>query len=262
LGSTLFNLPNKNDSFYPISNASPLTKINGHSTHTAVLGKTEISITTLSNGITVVSETPDVPGAVGLQVLLNVGTRDENSKTSGFLLSLKNSYYKTVLNTNETINYGMVQQSGGSFTMDYDQEHTIFKASCLSHDVVDIFNMVSDCAIEPRSVVAANVAIGKAKGTHAMHSGTGAHFNDTLFRTAFGLNGLGNPILGLQSNIEYLNASVLQSFQMKNITPNRIIIGGCNVENHEEFVELVEHQSAFAAIPAQESTKKNFREET
>lgn len=45
--------------------------------------------------------------------------------------------------------------AGGDFTMDYNRESTYFKASCLSHDVVDIFNMVSDCALEPKSVVAA-----------------------------------------------------------------------------------------------------------
>ena len=43
--------------------------------------------------------------------------------------------------------------------MDYDQENAYFKAHCLSHDVVDIFNMMADCALEPRSVVAANVII-------------------------------------------------------------------------------------------------------
>ena len=51
----------------------------------------------------------------------------------------------------------MVQMSGGEFEMDYNQESTYFKAHCLSHDVVDIFNMMADCALEPRSVVAANV---------------------------------------------------------------------------------------------------------
>ena len=54
---------------------------------------------------------------------------------------------------------GMVQMSGGEFEMDYDQENAYFKANCLSHDVVDIFNMMADCALEPRSVVAANVII-------------------------------------------------------------------------------------------------------
>jgi processing peptidase subunit beta len=39
---------------------------------------------------------------------LNVGARDENNETSGSLLSMKNTYMKTVLNTNETVNYGMV----------------------------------------------------------------------------------------------------------------------------------------------------------
>jgi len=32
-----------------------------------------------------------------------MGTRDETLETSGSLLSIKNTYYKTVLNTNETV---------------------------------------------------------------------------------------------------------------------------------------------------------------
>ena len=49
--------------------------------------------------------------------------------------------------------------SGGDFEMEYDQENTYFKAHCLSHDVVDIFNMMADCALEPRSAVAASVKL-------------------------------------------------------------------------------------------------------
>lgn len=41
-------------------------------------------------------------------ILINMGTRDETNETSGSLLSIKNTYLKTVLNTNETVNYGMV----------------------------------------------------------------------------------------------------------------------------------------------------------
>jgi processing peptidase subunit beta len=41
--------------------------------------------------------------------------------------------------------------------MDYNQETSYFKAHCLEHDVVDILKMMADCALEPRSVVAANV---------------------------------------------------------------------------------------------------------
>jgi processing peptidase subunit beta len=52
--------------------------------------------------------------------LIDVGTRDENQENSGSLLALKNTYLKTLKHTNETINYGMIQMSGGAMEMDYD----------------------------------------------------------------------------------------------------------------------------------------------
>lgn len=61
-------------------------------------------MTKLSNGITVLTESASSPSRVDVGILLNVGTRDETNETSGSLLSIKNTYYKTVLNTNETIN--------------------------------------------------------------------------------------------------------------------------------------------------------------
>ena len=48
-----------------------------------------------------------------LGFFINVGTRDETEETSGSLLALKNTYLKTLKHTNETINYGMIQMSGG-----------------------------------------------------------------------------------------------------------------------------------------------------
>lgn len=65
-------------------------------------------MTKLSNGITVLTESASSPSRVDVGILLNVGTRDETNETSGSLLSIKNTYYKTVLNTNETINYGVI----------------------------------------------------------------------------------------------------------------------------------------------------------
>jgi len=71
--------------------------------------------------------------------LINVGTRDETPETSGSLLALKNTYLKTLKHTNETINYGMIQMSGGAMEMDYDQERTYFRGHCIQYDVIDMF---------------------------------------------------------------------------------------------------------------------------
>lgn len=77
------------------------------------------------------------------------------------MLLLKNAYLKTALNTNETVNYGIAQMSGGSFDVKYNNENIFFRANCLAHDVVDVLSMVVDCATEPRNAVACSVGRNK-----------------------------------------------------------------------------------------------------
>lgn len=162
-------------------------------------------------------------------------------------MSIKNTYYKTIINTNETINYGVVQMSGGDLNCEYDQETTYFSAKCLAHDGVDVFNVLADCALEPRSVVAAQVGVEKNKNTHKFTDFVGncEEFNNATFRTAFGLKGLGLPLRGLKGNVGNLSAYVLQKFQLENITPNRIFVCGSGIESHQEFVDLVSDKLSY-----------------
>jgi hypothetical protein len=90
-------------------------------------------------------------------ILLNVGVRDENSQSSGACLAINNTYLKTLKHTNETINYGMIQMSGGEAEMEFDEETMWFNTHCFEYDATDMFRMISDCAFEPRSFLAANV---------------------------------------------------------------------------------------------------------
>lgn len=162
--------------------------------------------------------------------------RPSTSKADGFVFIIFGS--------------GMVQMAGGDYSMDYTREDAYFRAHCLSQDVVDIFNMMSDCALEPRSVVTANAGQAKNKETHNFEGllSVGESFDDQVFETAFGQEGLGMPLRGLHHNIGNLNAYTLQKFQVENIRPDRIIVLGAGVHNHNEFVELV--QDKFGGIPA------------
>jgi len=56
--------------------------------------------------------------------------------------------------------------SGGSFKMEFNWENFWFKADCLAHDTVDIFNMMTDCALEPWNFNSAGVAIEKLPYSH------------------------------------------------------------------------------------------------
>ena len=77
--------------------------------------------TQLNDGLTVLTESVTVPSTVQMGIFIDVGSRDEDSETSGSMLSLRNTYLKTALNTNETVNYGISQMSGGEFDVNFDR---------------------------------------------------------------------------------------------------------------------------------------------
>ena len=178
---------------------------------------------------------------------MDVGTRDETKATSGSLLALKNTYLKTLKHTNETINYGMIQMSGGSMTMDYDQERTYFKGQCIEYDTIDMFQMMVDIALEPRSVMASNVARSKNQKSHDLYNHLSkydpfASQQELLLRTAYGYHTLGMPRLGLAKNIDNIDARMLQEFIMDNITPRKCLIVASGIKNHKEYVDLVKER--------------------
>lgn len=118
-------------------------------------------VTKLPNGVTVMTESVIVPSTAHIGIFVDAGTRDETPESSGSSLLLKNVCLKTMINTNETVNYGAFQMAGGNFEMDYTRESIYFRGSCLAHDFIDIVSIAADCAFEPRSVVAVNVGMYK-----------------------------------------------------------------------------------------------------
>ena len=89
--------------------------------------------------------------------------------------------------------------------------------------------MMVDIALEPRSVLAANVARSKNHKSHDLHKHLSKFdpFADTqelLLRTAYGYNSLGMPRLGMEKNIDNIDARLLQQFIMDNITPQKCLI--------------------------------------
>jgi predicted Zn-dependent peptidase len=49
------------------------------------------------------------------------------------------------------------------------------------------------------------------------------------------------PKYGFESNIDNIDAKLLQDFQLSNITPEKVTIVANGVHRHKEFVDLVNH---------------------
>lgn len=131
--------------------------------------------------------------------------------------------------------------------MDYDQEKIFFKGHCIEYDTIDMFQMMVDLALEPRSVLAANVARSKNRKSHDLHHHLAKYdpFSENqelLLRTAYGYHTLGMPRLGLEHNIDTIDARLLQQFVMDNVTPKKALIVASGVKNHKEYVDLVKER--------------------
>ena len=226
---------------YQIPGAPSHSPLPGLQTNIANSVQSTCQTTKLPSGITVLTESVSIPSNVNLGILVDSGSRDETPENSGAMHLLKQIYLKTALNTNETVNYGIVQMAGGDFEVDYNRESITYRVNCLSHDVIDVFSMLADCAFEPRNVVACSVGQSKLDDAHKLDAQNGGNhtFNDQIFTAAFGKAGLGNPLMGTRANISNLISQTMQKFQYSNITTDRIVISASGVENHQEFVDLV-----------------------
>jgi predicted Zn-dependent peptidase len=237
----------KSTTAYQVNTSDPMQPLPNMTLHETTDVPREYNVTNLTNGFTVLTESQAFPGTVNMGFMMDVGTRDETAETSGACLALKNTYLKTLKHTNETVNYGMIQMSGGSMTMDYDEETTYFKGSCIEYDVIDMFQMMVDISLEPRSVLAANVARSKNKKSHDLFNHLAkfdpfAQQQDLLKRTAYGYNTLGMPRLGLANNIDNIDSRMMQQFMMDNITPRKCLIVASGIKNHKEYVDLVKER--------------------
>merc|ERR1712183_53973 len=95
------NMHNTDSEQYQIARADSTLPLGSLVQHVVEGRQPNVQVTNLDNGITVVSESPVFPGTVDVNILLNVGTRDEQESESGSCLSMRNSYLKTILATNE-----------------------------------------------------------------------------------------------------------------------------------------------------------------
>jgi mitochondrial-processing peptidase subunit alpha len=261
----VMNTFDKSRESYKLATSDPVKEFEKHAPLVIDDKKPEYNVTHLENGFTVLTESTIFPGPVNMSFLIDVGTRDETTETSGSCLALSNTYLKTLKHTNETVNYGMIQMSGGAMNMDYDQERIYFHGQCLEYDTIDMFQMMVDIALEPRSVMAANVAKSKNRKSHdlAEHLAQFDPFmnnGEMLLRTAYGQETLGMPRLGFSQNVDNIDARTLQNFVMRNITPGKCVIAANNVNDHSEFVDLCkERLGEFYPLPEHEYSRKPSR---
>jgi len=200
-----------------------------------------IQITTLPNGLRIVTDTVESMHSVALGIWVGVGARHENLAHNGVAHMVEHMLFKGTSQRNALQIAEEIEDVGGSMNAYTSREVTSYHVHLLKNDVrlgVDVLadmymnSTLPDDEIErERQVILQE--IGMCNDTP----------DDLVFdihsETAYPQQSLGAPILGRAANIEAMQKEHLNGYINQFYTPANTVISAAGGVKHEEFVALV-----------------------
>ena len=202
----------------------------------------EIRVTTLSNGLRVMTDTIDSVGSVALGVWVGVGTRNEDLVHNGCAHMLEHMMFKGTKNRDAKAIAEEIENVGGHMNAYTSREITSYHIHLLKEDVplaVDVLgDMYQRSTLPPEEI---------ERERHVILQEIGMTYDtpddlifDLYYETAYQNQSLGAPILGQSKHIEGMERSTLFDFMCRYYTPSRSVISAAGNVDHDAFVALVE----------------------
>jgi predicted Zn-dependent peptidase len=191
----------------------------------------EYTVEKLSNGLTTIIETPEIPTYVTLHLKLKGGLAHENKKTSGYTKWLSNSilqklsnFPKVEINTQIKFERDGIEILSNLMSNQVEEYLDVFalffKPDILNNDVLEEMEWDED---ENKNI------------------------EDLLIKTSFQNYSYGKPLVGLKENyLDKLTFSLnARELHTKTINTSDILITAGGIYNKEEFLDLVNEKFSF-----------------
>lgn len=216
----------------------------------------KVKITTLKNGLRVITDTIDSMHSVALGVWVGVGTRNEDPRDNGVAHMVEHMLFKGTPKRSASQIAEEVENVGGDINAYTSRELTSYHVHLLKEDVrlgVDIIadmylnSLLSEGEIDrERDVIIQEIGMCNDTPDDLIF--------DIYFETAYPGQPIGLPILGRVENIETVKRSQLQAYIKRWYTPENTVISAAGAIDHAEFVKLVEEYfSDFKAAPTEDA---------
>ncbi|KAK0487204.1 Metalloenzyme, LuxS/M16 peptidase-like protein [Armillaria novae-zelandiae] len=209
----------------------------------------QTEITTLSNGLTVATESQPHAQTATVGVWIDAGSRAETDKTNGTAHFLEHMAFKgTGRRTQHSLEVE-VENIGAHLNAYTSREQTVYYAKSFSKDVPVAMDIISDILQNSKLE---NSAIERERGVilreqEEVDKQLEEVVFDHLHSVAFQGQSLGRTILGPKGNILSINRDDLSSYIKTNYTADRMVLVGTGGIEHEALVKLAEKH--FASLP-------------
>ncbi len=197
-------------------------------------------VTTLSNGVKIVSEYIPYLKSFSLGFWFNIGARDENLRNNGISHFIEHMLFKgTKTRTAKQIS-DQIESYGGYLNAFTSKEQTCYYGRGLSENFKKTFRILSDMIQNPlfkdsHIKKEAGVVIDELKD---IDDNPEELIFDKFEESIFNGSSLSYPIIGTEKNILSYNSNILHQFHKANYRLDNLLISVSGAIQHEEAVAL------------------------
>jgi len=200
-----------------------------------------VHITTLPNGLQVLTEQIDSVKSVTVGIWVKTGSRNETDEQAGITHFLEHMLFKGTENRNSYDIALSMESVGGYLNAFTSTEYTCYYARCLDTKLPVALDVLSDMVFnstfpEEEMEKEKKVVIEEMK----MYRDSP---EDTLFeefsRQTFNHHPIGRPVIGFENTVSSFTRQDLFNYMKDRYKPSNLLVAVAGHADHEEVVEMV-----------------------
>lgn len=217
-------------------------------------------ITTLSNGLRVVTEKINHVNSFSLGFWFNVGSRDERKKNNGISHLLEHMFFKGTKSRSAKRISDDIESLGGYLNAFTSKEHTCFYGRGMNKNLEKTFIVLSDMV--QNSLFDSKELRKESKVVvdelHDIEDSPEELIFDKFETNIFKGNSLSMPIIGTENNIIGFDRSNLLEYIEQNYSVNNFCVVASGAVDHEVLVKLSE-KYLVNITPTKRKARKLFK---
>lgn len=203
-------------------------------------------VTTLDNGLRIVTERNPAVETASLGLWIDAGSRVEDEASSGIAHMLEHMVFKGTAGRSAQAIAAEIEDVGGHLNAYTGREQTGYYAKVLKDDVALAVDLTTDlafaAALEPEELERERTVILQEIG-QANDTPDDIIF-DHLQAVAFPRQGLGRPVLGTPETVSSIPRSDLAAFRDRWYRPSRMVFAAAGNIEHARIVDEVARRVA------------------
>jgi len=206
-------------------------------------------MTTLSNGVRVITETMPHVRSVSVGVWIDSGSRQETPEQNGISHFIEHMLFKGTTHRSAEDIARSVDSVGGNLDAFTGKEQVCFNTKVLDEHLSQAFDVLADLVLNPRF---AEADVEKEKGVILEEIKMEADSPDYLVHEIFSSNfwkdhSLGKPILGTRETVGRFDSASVRGYYSAVYSPSNLVITAAGNLTHDRLVTLV--RQYFSDLP-------------